>query len=78
LSCHITSNSIFSFLQASSIIGYSLLTVSLEFKTLPISLFYPTMIQPSVSSAVLPEWINTPSNELTFNNLGVYLPNLGE
>lgn len=59
-------------------IGYNLLTVALEFNTIPFFLFSPTNIQPSVSLDVLPECIRIPSNEGTFNNLGVNRLYLGE
>ena len=50
--------------------GSSALTVSVEWVTWPTTVLRPTRMHPSVSRAVLPMWISTPSKAGTLSSRG--------
>lgn len=57
---------------ASFSLAYRALNVAPLSRTLPTLVFLPTSMQPSVSLAVLPMWISTPSKHGTLISLGRY------
>ena len=57
--------------------AYNRLNVAREFRTLPLTVFSPTRMQPAESSSVLPEWIRMPRKCGTSCRQGIFRLYLG-